>query len=635
MAVKVGSRNEIQLGSNRYPIIGPVSQILFSQYPEKQVVGDPGPDDEPFLSNWAITDNRGGMGVFVLDPRDPRHIGRFWRSTANTLFKEAITLLDLATDCGSPTTSTDPDLTWEYNNEQYFAFGAEVYKWLDEAGTWSSKLTTLPTTPTAVVVFRTASVNKVVLACLNDTVDFDGTTWNTQAGTKSKYLVTWDDKVWKVDESGQLAFSSDTTSWTNDALLRLPSGQVTGLLVGPHPESKDPVIYAATVSGLWVHDDTTNTFEQTGLVVPATQDAGVGSASWRESLFYNAKLNGAVYRFNPIDSTLPVVTPMGLDLDDGLPSDLQGRLITLVPTHNWLTGLLDSGTNQEDGHLGLADVGFGGEVFPTRTGYTTVVAWNGVGWHTLYQSGSTDYVGRVLGVSHAYSSYRLWFGVNQKVYYIELDAAIANPRHNTTKKFSSTQAVHITPAFNGGTTGDKLGMLLKVRTQGCSANETVLVEVEYDLSETWTSLGTITTNGVTTYTLETTADEKDGRVYDYVRFRFTLSRGATNTNRPVVIYVVHPYLKLLPPVFGFDVVVDCSKSYGKYTAHQLRHNLVTAAKTQTLLNFSYQDEANDVHTYKVRVLEMAGSEQGGTQDWGVFKVRLVMVTDANMAAGWT
>lgn len=633
MTTQTVQRHEIVLGGVRYPIIGPVRPVLLSQYPPKQLIGAPGPDDEPFLSNWTITDHRGGMGVDVLDPRDPRHVARFWWATAWTLTRGIITLPPLATDCGNPTTSTDCDLSWEYDGEQFFAFGTNVYKWIDASATWSGVLTTLPATPTDVVVYRTTSSAVVVLACGATTVTYDGTTWTTHASVASTWLALWDDKVWKLADNGQLAYSTDPHGgiWTNDAVLRVASRDISGLLTGAHPDTKDPVLYAVTTSGLWIHDDTANKFEQTDFVLPARKNAGRGSSRWRAMVYFPTGMS--VYQFNPVDHTVPVVTPVGPDLDDGMPQEMLGSIVRLVPTHNWLLALLDSTSSGTVGLYHGLDTGLTAASFPTRTGYTSVLAYNTLGWHTLFRSSQSSFSGHMLAVSLAYGEYRLWFGIDRKVFFLPLDMAVSNPRHDPTRTFAPGPAYYVTPAFNAGMAGKKLGVSLEVFTEGCSTTETVQVEVEYDRSGVWEPLGTITTNGRTTYLLETTSGQGDGRVYDSIRFRFTLRRGSTSTARPLVAYAVHPYLPLLDPIFGFDVEVDCSRTHGGRTAHQLRHALVAAAQTRTLLDFSYQDER--VHTYKVRVHALEGAEHGGILDQGVFRVRLMMVTDANQPSGWT
>jgi len=656
--VKAGQRYEIVLGNTRFKTVGPVRPTLLAQYPEKQLFGEPGPDDEPLLSNWVIADSRAGGGVDILDPRDRRHVGRHWFSTAWTLTRNMITLPPKATDCGKPNSVVvpwvqenfvqanfiqraseisvaEPVLTWDYGGFQWFVFGAKVYRWVDTSSTWSSELYVLPSPPTDVAVYRknTAEV-VVVLACGPDTVTYDGTTWTVHTGTASSWLATWDDKVWKMDSQGQLAWSSDpaANAWTNDSVLRLPGNSVTGLLVGPHPERKDPVIYVVTTQGLHIHDAGGPLIQPTDFVFPGKSGAGQGSARWRHWIFYNARDLG-IYQVNTVDSTVPVVTPVGLDLDDGLPRDMQGTVLKLVPTHNWLVGLLDSAKTEAPLELGT-DPAFASAVVPAPKGYTSIWAWNEVGWHCLYRSGPQAKPGRILAVSQVYGDYRLWFNSDGAVRYIRLDQAISNPRHNSVREFEPS-ATYITPAQGAGTAQDKLGVALKLFTEGCSTTETVQVYVEYDRSGVWVPVGTITTNGRTVYTFETDPGESNGRVYDYIRFRFDLARGADETARPVIAYAVHPYLNLLDRVLGFDVVVDCTGPYGPKTAHGLRHALIQAAQTKTLLNFSYQDDANNVHTYKVTVLALTGEERGNTVDKGLFNLKLAMVSSANMPEGWT
>ncbi|MCX6020913.1 MAG: hypothetical protein NTZ05_04130, partial [Chloroflexi bacterium] len=594
--IKTGTRHEIILGEVRYPIIEPVRTSLQVSWPDKQVIGEPGPDDEPLLSNWVISDSRGGLGVDLLDLQDKRHAGRFWWSTAWTLTKNMITLPPYAQSCGNPGTA-DPVLTWEYKNAQYAVFGAKVYKWLEGSGTWSSSLHTLPNAPIdAVVYVKTVAVAVLVIACGTALVTFDGTTWTDHTNTGS-WLANWDDKVWKIDSVGQLKYSVDpaANAWTTDAVLRLhEDDSATGLLVGPEPETKSPVIYVTTTSGLWIHDASGPKLNPTGFVAPGQSTGGQGSARWRAMLYYNSRDLG-VYQFNPVDGATPTVTPMGLDLDDGLPSDIKGVLVKLESTHNWLLALVDGGRGAVLVSTGTEPT-WDSETFPVTMGYTSLMAWNGVGWHCIWRSAASVAGGRVLSVSQAYGDYRVWFSAGKTVYYIRLNPAVENPRHSSTKTFTDQAVEYITPAFGAGTTQDKLAVALKVNTEGCSATETVVIYVDYDLSDSWALFGAISSNGLHSFTFQTNDTFMDGKVYNFIRFKFVLSRGSNNTTRPVVTYVVAPFLKLLDRVMAFEVTVDCTKSYKDLSAKQLRLALMQAAKSQVLLRFTFQDAGLDLQT---------------------------------------
>lgn len=80
MVVKIFKENEIALNGKTYTIKPPVLRSDISQFPSKLVMGDTTYDDEPVLSNWIISDQRGGIGKEYASPKD---LTRCWWSTCD------------------------------------------------------------------------------------------------------------------------------------------------------------------------------------------------------------------------------------------------------------------------------------------------------------------------------------------------------------------------------------------------------------------------------------------------------------------------------------------------------------------------------------------------------------------------
>lgn len=130
MVETITQKSEIYLGGTKFPIIGKVHRSKASGYPSKIVIGDYTFDDEPILSNWIISDQRGGILVEEMD--ESIHADRCWWSDLILSFKNSITLPRLVTEITKldklvdPTSSNDPDTDWT-NDAQAFDNDATNY----------------------------------------------------------------------------------------------------------------------------------------------------------------------------------------------------------------------------------------------------------------------------------------------------------------------------------------------------------------------------------------------------------------------------------------------------------------------------------------------------------------------------
>jgi hypothetical protein len=121
MVVKIYDENEIALNGKTYTIKGKVLRTDISQFPSKLVMGDTTYDDEPVLSNWIISDQRGGIGKEYASPKD---LTKCWWSTCNLDHEGHLIPQPLATASTLPTLQNniisngnfetgDPPTGWE------------------------------------------------------------------------------------------------------------------------------------------------------------------------------------------------------------------------------------------------------------------------------------------------------------------------------------------------------------------------------------------------------------------------------------------------------------------------------------------------------------------------------------------
>ena len=672
MAAKVETTNEISLGGVYYPIVRPVQSVLASIYPSKVVIGDTSKDSQTRTSVIAWSDWRGGIGIDRME--EGRDVNRAWWSDCQLRYKNHLILGNLANQTESiahglakagagtgiaainefgdkiyavwnGTNGESPKL-YVYNNTSDYWWDGRTE---DQAiGVHASDSFGVPDQVTDSLNFvKNDNTNYLVLAHYDSngtgysyaTVpSYDGS--NNAAWTNdtadTKYLAQWDDRLWGISHSGQLWYAFTPGTETNDAQLPLPAGYVTGLFVA-RDAGGEPILYAATKKGLWAHDAANARFVKTEVEFPFHPHAGKGAERWRDSIYFPSGLG--LYRYVN-GANAAVLTVAGPDRDDGLPESNRGTIMLTAGTHNELLVGVDATTApnitsadsvpfQWQTGAGSGIGGHGSMVIDAGTGYSSILGYNELGWEAKWVA---DTAGRridAMHVSNAYSdvneNYRAWFGFNDNVYYMKLPVDIINPSRVTEFEYAES-GTHETPWFNAGQSEvDKLALKLKVETQDCSSTETVIVQYATNYSESYTSMGTITSDGITTYTFGSGV----GTDFRSIKFKLTLARTTTTSTAnykkktPDVVSMTLEWRKKLPAKWGHQVQLDLNKEYKGKTPKELRTALVTAIESKTLNEFTFRDDSGGTRNYYVDVVSATGLEYTGHDERGISTINLV------------
>ena len=204
-----------------------------------------------------------------------------------------------------------------------------------------------------------------------------------------------------------------------------------------------------------------------------------------------------------------------------------------------------------------------------------------------------------------------------------LQRDIVNPSQLPEFTYSTTGFLE-TPWFDAFQTEvDKLALQLKVEVDDATSDETVLVQYATDYTESYKSLGTITSDGVTTYSLPTSASPV-GIEFRSIKLKLTLSRGASNTKKtPDVVSMVLVYRKKLEAKWGHQVQVDINREYRGKSPQELRSALVTAIEKTTLAEFTFRDDTGGTRNYYVDVRAASGIEYTGYDERGTTSITLV------------
>jgi hypothetical protein len=651
MTNKVSSPNEVFLNDTYYPLARPVQSVLASLYPAKVVIGDTTRDSQIRSSVIAWSDWRGGIGVNRMEGAG--ETDRAWWSECQLRYRNHLVMPgkpEVTATVSHGLSNATIGAIGELSDEVYVAWNGstsespKLFKYNNTGDSWGSALSQSMTDQVTDVVNFTARTGTSYLVFAhydaNDsgyTYSSDGSTWTTDT-QDTQYLTVWDERLWGMSYAGQLWYSSVIGTEVTDAKLPLPDGYITGLFVA-RDASGEPIIYASTKKGLWAHDAMNSRFVETQLGLPFHPDAGKGSTRWRDSVYIPSGLG--IYKYIN-GSSQAVVTITGPDKDDGLPSDKRGSIKHMSSTHNELLVAVDATTapniTSGDSIPYQWASHQGSDVIDADTGYSTILGYNELGWEAKWLSSTAGRGIDAIAVNNAYDDYRMWWGFNDRVYFMTMPSNIINPSEIANFAYAAGSATHETPWFNAGQSEvDKLALKAKVEVSDTTSDalddandyvRSVAVQYATDYSESYTSLGTITSDGTTTYTFGSNL----GTPFRAIKFKLTFTRtagaNATDENQlkltsPDVVSTTLEFRKKLEAKWGHQVQLDLNKPYKGNTPQQLRANLVSAIESTTLVEFTFRDDDGGTRNYYVDVASATGLENTGYNEGGFSTISVV------------
>ncbi len=414
MAKMAVHEQEISLDGKRYRIAsrggGSVRSFIASRYPGKLVLGDVGSDSDPRRSVVKWTDQRGGLGVYKLDSRDPE-LDRCSYTSCDVRYKGGITLPPLSRYTKGAGLTGDITAIGELNDAQgsseiYAAWGGgkDVRKYDAKADSWGSSLRTLPgpATDAATISHRGAGGNhsQYLIFAHGDggfTYTSDGATFHTN-GKPAKFLAYWSDRLWGIDDTGKLwqgpagQLRTSKSVCVDEAALPLPAGYVTSLFVGPDGSGR-PILYAGTKVGLYAHDDANNRFIETPARWPKQDTGGSGATAWRGVIY--APVARHVYSYSPSRRTFDFAFPRRSEDGVFTTAGTRGAITKLAPTHLDLAVVMD---------------GMGAPFTPAD-----ILLWDGSGATHVHATQAWMSITAAV-VSNAYGKYRLWWATDQGLF---------------------------------------------------------------------------------------------------------------------------------------------------------------------------------------------------------------------------
>ncbi len=601
----VTGEGQIRLDGRTYRIEGPVQRELATRFAPKTVIGDYTDESNPLISTATWRSWNGGFGLETI-----RNADDFDRNRWSSLYTRLPGHLLLAPGIRQVGGGLGTFLSRYFDfSDSLFLINEKDVHIYDEAND-SFGLIPVRTMLGAVTDATTGVLNGKPVTVIAQGVATewssnasDSAAWNRDL-TSMKRVTFWRDLLWGSDSLDQLFFSNDLNDgWTQVAELPEPSDDVVNLFAGPSGDRDDPeALYLATRRGLWVYDNLNERFRSTGLTLPRSNAT---AAAWNGAVFYTNEQR--VFRFTPGLTNV---------VDDLTPDVVSDSLTTRATL----------------GHYQEAHPGIDGIFFLT-SGEPIIHQWDGKAWSGFDATGgglfqATNNMGGMF-LSTANGRHRLLYGhlepfVANGTVGANLPVLSAELAGQSSLGFVPTGRLE-TPWFDGFLSGrDKLAVSVGLEVSIPDSNETVRITYTSDNGDTSGQVLELNEPGyhAVTVPVRNLNGEPSGILFDRISLGIEMEINFSDSTHllhsPDLKRLSLNYIKAQPIrwVYSFVVQTDAGES-----ATEVRQSLEQAFQKQTLVPFSYRDEASDLQDAKlVTPVSLRSEETTGFEESGKFRI---------------
>lgn len=308
------------------------------------------------------------------------------------------------------------------------------------------------------------------------TMKSDGTTFATGGTTVlANRFATLRERLYALRKAS-IAYNTDgqiaNTNWTTSAHVGNPSAMITGGC------ELDGVLYIAKEDGLYrlVSDQ-----EATAIVPWPDQMNAINGESikaWQGSLVF--PLGHGLMKF-----TTGQVAPIGLDLDEGLPSGKLGKVKALVSTMQTLYAAVKGDARN----------------------VSSVWEYNGVGWGNLWTAASKTTTVTAMAYTTTFKEEsRLWFSYGTDVYYLNIPDVTGNPANwlddDGDGKASFIDSGYVETGWIDAGYQNVTKLLTQLEVEADVVSGSISVYYRCDDSSAYRLLGSQTASGIATFNFE-------------------------------------------------------------------------------------------------------------------------------------
>lgn len=604
----------IILGGVKVPIYG-VNYVDLSRFEQKLTIGDYSRDSDMLLSAWITTTWIGG--ALVDDLLEGVTDQRYRIGTLHTRHPGQLALPALTSAIQPLGTHPVTRVLGDFQDRCYLSNGSALERLVITDATYGDAVTEavapLNGVPQSGAV---AYQGKLYLPLGTDGIDtFDGAAVTNDPAIQAVSLCLWDTKLFALDLAGKI-HTFDGTSWAAPVPgAAIPADRTPRNLVWFYDRDGQPTVFVVTDQDLWGWEPTTGVLHPARLRFPRHPDAGLGAVEWRDDGLY-ITLGVGIMRY----STGGVISPEGLDRDDGLPYEYRGRIVALGAEYNALYALVEGlpVASEPPDNLLLDGGPFenGIAIPPESPSKCSLWLFNEAGWSMEWETGDELLANATsVVISQAQGFYRVLWAAGGKLFWQALPRSFHGPKQKVkdlTARFAPAGYLE-TGRFDANMTGfRKLASHLEVNVynprDGKPMGGVVNVLYRTDEQTAFRPLGTVSSFGRNILPFNLGADGfPRGEAFGWIEFRYEFVRAADVGNTPIVDSTVMKFIKL--PLQGrswvFEVPLD--QEYLGY----LGPTELAAHLTHLTTSESFTEMIHAGDRYRVRVAQTQGSEATG------------------------
>lgn len=577
----------VVLNNVRLKVEGTIGWDLANSYGRKIQQGDPGPDDHPLNSTIIQNSWTGGIGTKKSKGDETR--GNSWWST---MWMQTENMLCLPPDtleyvlAGEEASLAIPHA--KLGGVMYGTFGKKMRRWDEATRQWAA-ITGNPASASSPIApgvtwGNSATAKKTYIPMGSSYEVWDGANFAAGAGGEGAIcFCVWQEKLFKLDSSGNVKFTTNGTSWTIKGTI--PEDFTPRWMFVFYDKDNARVLHVTTSGNVYALDFDNSRLVETDLIYPDHPTQGLGATTWRADAFVSVGLG--VHR-----NANGLITAVGPDGREGLPEEYQdGHFVSLVGSYNELLGLIKGGDESftpvaETADMGMAppDQFYSQDAAAT---YSVLMGWNQLGWHPKWIGTKTP---TAIAVASNAGVYRAFWGTRGAMYSQILPIGYYNPVYNQNQTPLARYARHETPYHNYGVDDTpKIIKQLEVKTGGCDENNYIVVWVRFDDEEGWgdgvtvgTPLATLTSNGEHHIDIGFTrvADELKhlGRSFERVQFAFDAhGNPAAAYETPVIEWFTIVGRKWMRAFETFNFAVDATQPFDNLSPRKIHEHIIEAA----------------------------------------------------------
>jgi len=462
----------------------------------------------------------------------------------------------------------------DFSNGTYGIGHNLIAKWNTGTSAWDSKKADFANPIDALVVTDETSTYFVVSSATAAIYSTDGTTWNTLTGGKG-YLSVLDNRLCGF-YGGIMNYSprGDIDGSWSTFKVSAYLGTIRRMFPGKLLNTGEPVLYLSTTEGLWAIDFWTQQIYKQEISFSPHTSAGYCGMYWNSYVFIAT--GAGIKKVTP-----GLVSDIGPDQDDGLPSGYQGYVSDMVGLSDWMIYAVNGGSSDRSSIFKRH-----GSLGGNHQIYTTSAVNNPI--TCIHHSPSS-----------LYTNGRLWWGEGTSIKYCMFPDFTANPTEISTYEYTSPSGKLILPICRPLAVITKTALRVSAVTKNCSATKYITVYYKVDNASSWTSLGTFTSSP-----LPTALEFASGAGLEFRTIQFGLEFTTdSSTTTPELESLMFTFLPCPARIRGWQFPISVNGS----NAETIISDLHTIQDKNTLVTF-YPSGNSARASYKVKLTNISERE---------------------------